>query len=739
MKEDTYLYSYRFGQFELQPSERRLLAAGVPAVVGPRAFDVLVALVERAGHLVTKEELFSLVWPKLIVEDANLHVQVSALRKVLGPAAIATVPGQGYRFTLELTREVIDSAPLATAAGGDQPGVTFTGSGRELADVKALLAGTRLLTLVGTDAIGKTRLLLQVAADLMANYPDGVWFVDLAPLRDARQVPPSVASVLGVKEEAGHPVIEALLRHVKGRRLLLILDNVDHLAPACTELAQQLLQSSAHLKLLVSSREPLHVRGESIYPAPVFTSVAPPIQAAREALGAVPNAREEASRRHPLARFRRWPRFAGGIAVFLIAAAAWVYQTNKPTGQTIATPEPPTLSIAILPFAEPADEQLAATLMPEITAAFWRNGRAARLASPELVAPYQGKHVDARAIGHELNVRYVAEGEIRRAGDTRVLSARLISAANGAQIWTDRFDVPAEELPGTYDAFATRVARHIWFALLRAEKDRVAHQSPPSLTATDLWLRGAAIDLRRLDGAAAARKYFEKALELDPRLIGAMLFIGFTYETEVDLNPRADLDRIRKDLDELSLRAIATDRTDTRAWILRVMANFSNDRLEEALDAIAEVQRIEPNHIQARAWRGVVLIALGRQEEALAELDQGIALDPNGGDIAFLLRQKCKAYSFLGQYEKAIPICEKSATDRQFMYPFIYLTADYAQLGEMDRAVSAKTQLLKLAPGFTIARLGVAFAPKVARNPVWMRQAETYVIPGLRKAGIPEK
>ena len=128
MKQSTCLYSYRFGQFELQPNERRLLAAGMPAVLEPRAFDVLVALVERAGHLVTKEELFSRVWPKLIVEDANLHVQVSALRKILGPAAITTVPGQGYRFTLELTREVIDSAPLA-AAKRDQPEVTFTASG----------------------------------------------------------------------------------------------------------------------------------------------------------------------------------------------------------------------------------------------------------------------------------------------------------------------------------------------------------------------------------------------------------------------------------------------------------------------------------------------------------------------------------------------------------------------------------------------------------------------------------
>jgi DNA-binding winged helix-turn-helix (wHTH) protein/TolB-like protein len=739
MKQSTCLYNYRFGRFELQPNERRLLAAGVPTVLGPRAFDVLVALVERAGHLVTKEELFSLVWPKLIVEDTNLHVQVSALRKILGPATIATVPGQGYRFTMELTRELVDSVDPVTAARSDPPGVTFTGSERELADVRKLLGEARLLALVGVNAGGKTRLLLQVAAAVMADYPDGVWFVDLAPLRDARQVPQAVASVLGVKEEAGPPVTEVLFRHVKNRRLLLILDNVDHLARACTELTKVLLQLSPHLKLLVSSRDPLHVAGESIYPMPPPMCLAPPIPTFPQTFEAVPNARKQAVR--PWARLRRWPWLAGGVAVFLIAAAAaWqLYQTGRATPQTTATAEPPTLSIAILPFAAPAEEQLAATLMPEITAAFWRNGRSARMASPELVAPYQGKHVDARAIGHELNVRYVAEGEIRRAGNTRQLSARLIDATNGAQIWTERLEVPAEELPGTYDALATRVARHIWFALLRAEKERVAHQSPTNLTAIELCLRGSAMDLRQLDGALAARKLFEKALELDPRLVWAMLNIGFTYETELDQNPLADGGRIRKDFDEVSRRAIASDRTDPRAWVSRVMGLYYNNRLEEALEAIAELERIEPNNAGSRGWHGVVLIALGRSEEALAVLDQGLALDPSGPDIFFLLRQKCKAYSYLGQYERAIPICEKSATDQQFLTPFPLLTADYAQLGEMDKAASAKTQLLKLNPGFSIARLTLSLPPDVPRNPIWMHQAETYVIPGLRKAGIPEK
>ncbi len=103
MTEPARSSCYRFGSFELQPNERRLLAGGEPVVLGPRAFDLLVALVERPGQLVTKEELLDCVWPNLVVEENNLQVQVSALRKILGQEAIATIPGRGYRFTVTPT------------------------------------------------------------------------------------------------------------------------------------------------------------------------------------------------------------------------------------------------------------------------------------------------------------------------------------------------------------------------------------------------------------------------------------------------------------------------------------------------------------------------------------------------------------------------------------------------------------------------------------------------------------
>src|SRR5207302_8663955 len=114
------------------------------------------------------------------------------------------------------------------------------------------------------------RLSLQLAADVMDNFPDGVWFVELAPLNDPRLVAQAVASVLGVKEAAGHEVLEALEKHVGDRKLLVILDNCEHLALASAELAKRLLQSGPQVKVLASSREHLRLPGETTYPVPAL-------------------------------------------------------------------------------------------------------------------------------------------------------------------------------------------------------------------------------------------------------------------------------------------------------------------------------------------------------------------------------------------------------------------------------------------------------------------------------------
>src|SRR5438034_1411820 len=97
--------AYQFGAVEIRPVERQVLIGGQPATVGSRAFDVLLALVERRDRVVTKNELLDLAWPGLVVEENNLQAQVSALRRLLGPHAIATIPGRGYRFTIAASHD----------------------------------------------------------------------------------------------------------------------------------------------------------------------------------------------------------------------------------------------------------------------------------------------------------------------------------------------------------------------------------------------------------------------------------------------------------------------------------------------------------------------------------------------------------------------------------------------------------------------------------------------------------
>ena len=201
------------------------------------------------------------------------------LRDLTGPERVYQVVHPQLRTDFPALRS-LEATPNNLA----QQLNSFIGRERELSEVGQLLEANRLVTLLGVGGIGKTRLSVQLAADVMDDYPDGVWFVDLAPLTDAQLVPQALASVLGVKEEAGRTVIEALLKFVRERQLLVILDNCEHLIEACAELAKQLLQAGPRLTILASSREVLRVTGESVYQVPALSAPAPTKKLALKAL-----------------------------------------------------------------------------------------------------------------------------------------------------------------------------------------------------------------------------------------------------------------------------------------------------------------------------------------------------------------------------------------------------------------------------------------------------------------------
>ena len=166
-------------------------------------------------------------------------------------------------------------------------GTSFVGREREIDEVKAMLGQARLVTLLGMGGLGKTRLSLQVAAEQLALFPDGVWFLDLSPLTDGALVAAEAARVLDVAEEPGRPMLATLSAHLKAKRALLILDNCEHLIKPSADLAHAIVKNAPNVRMIASSREPLHVPGEKTYP--ILPLPVPDRLASLEVLRATPS------------------------------------------------------------------------------------------------------------------------------------------------------------------------------------------------------------------------------------------------------------------------------------------------------------------------------------------------------------------------------------------------------------------------------------------------------------------
>jgi predicted ATPase/DNA-binding winged helix-turn-helix (wHTH) protein len=270
---------FEIGPFRLDPDAGVLTRDGKPAALGPRAVAVLKTLVEHANEFVPKALILDAAWPGLVVEENNLSVQITGIRRVLAQAGgerwIETLSRRGYRFVgpVKERREGRTPESRSVSPRSNLPAqlTSFIGRERELVEIKRLLPSKRLLTLVGIGGIGKTRLAMQVAAEVMDAYRDGVWLVEFALINETSLVPTSVAKVLGVQEKPGTPLTDTLCEDLKSRQLLLILDNCEHLLDACARLADAVLRGVPQATIIVTSRELLHVAGEQTYLLPTLS------------------------------------------------------------------------------------------------------------------------------------------------------------------------------------------------------------------------------------------------------------------------------------------------------------------------------------------------------------------------------------------------------------------------------------------------------------------------------------
>jgi predicted ATPase/DNA-binding winged helix-turn-helix (wHTH) protein len=271
-----------FGPFTLRVDERLLTRNGVPLDLGGRAMDVLLALIAKANAVVSKEELLAQAWPGVVISDGSLRYQITMLRQALGDGQdgaryVSNIVGRGYCFVAKISRTFVE--PEAQAERNEpavEPGLPpppglVVGRAGDLAAVAAQLAKGRFLTLVGTGGVGKTTVAIRTGHDLVDDFAGAVVFVDLATLADPSLVPTAIASMLRLSVRSVDPV-PSLISYLRERRMLLILDNCEHVIAAAASLAERIFQAAPNIHILATSREALRVQGEYVHLLNPFAS-----------------------------------------------------------------------------------------------------------------------------------------------------------------------------------------------------------------------------------------------------------------------------------------------------------------------------------------------------------------------------------------------------------------------------------------------------------------------------------
>src|SRR6201986_1212822 len=265
-----------FGPFSLFAAERLLKKGDEPVPLGGRALDILIALAERAGEVVTRKELISTVWPEGTVEEANLRFQMAALRKALGDGRdgarhISNFSGRGYCFVAPVTRSGAEQLVPVTAVTSTErvqklpPRLTrMVGRDDTVRSLAEQLQMRRFVSIVGPGGIGKTTVAISVAHTLNDGFHDAVFFIDLAALTDPQLVPTACASALGFAVQTQDPVI-GLLTFIGDRKILLVLDNCDHVIGVAAALAERVVSETPQAHILATSREALRVEGEHVH------------------------------------------------------------------------------------------------------------------------------------------------------------------------------------------------------------------------------------------------------------------------------------------------------------------------------------------------------------------------------------------------------------------------------------------------------------------------------------------
>jgi adenylate cyclase len=675
-----------------------------PAPLGSRALDLLGLLVERQGELISKDEIMQAVWPQTMVEENNLTVQISALRRILDRdrvdgSCIQTVPGRGYRFVPAVRR--------AEKRSNIRQTTTAPGLERRLVAVLAADVAD-YFRLMSTDEEGTIERLKTLRAELVdlkiaehrgriAKTSGDGFLAEFSTAVDAVRCAIELQAAIA-EHNSDVPVGQRIEFRIGVNVGDIIVEPGDILGDSVNIVAR--LQALAR-------------PGEICISARVHEDVAGRLDIAFDDLG------EQQLRN--------------------ISRPLRVYRVGVGLGDWPLLPLPDRPSIAVLAFVnmsgDPRQDFFAEGIADDIITALSKLRFLFVIARNSSFA-FKGRSIGVKDIGRELGVRYILEGSVRQAGDRVRVTAQLIEAATGVHLWSEHYDRNLTDLFAVQDDITASVALAIRPAIEHRERERAARKPPESLDAWECYQRGMHhfwyqdVDLAQ---TLKARSFFQRAAELDPQFVRAHGMLSATYIREA-VNFRPDLrpENVPRAI-ECSRRAVAIDPTDAMAHATLAIALTTAGRHAEGIAEADVAAGLDPNCYEARFAQGYTRVPAGRARDAIEPLRIALRLNPFGSP--FHLANMARAHYLAGEYEAAVAVAQQARRSTpNFPAPHVTLMAALGQLGRAEEARAVLAEALE--------RFGdrIRFYMSPPPNVVRERRPEDteHLLDGLRKAGIAE-